>query len=334
MRMRTVWFLLIVVASCGGCGQNVGWVIKPVRLDEALKETTISSDPGLFVSDKILILDIDGLLMNRRGGGLFGPQQNPVSLLAEKLDKAQKDRSIKAMVIRINSPGGGVTASDIMYHRIRRFRAARPEVPVVAVIEDIGASGGYYIACASDVIIAHPTSVTGSIGVMVQTFSISGTMKLLRIDAKAVTSGPRKDMASPFKPLNSKDLAILKGMVDEYYKKFLDVVAEGRDNLTAEKIKALADGRVYTGLQAKENGLVDEIGYLEDAIELAKRRSGSKLVKVVMYHRPLGYRANAYSQAPSISAGTQVNLVNFSVAGLLDAAHPQFLYLWTGHSYR
>ncbi len=333
MKMRMVIVLAAVGTLLSGCGQNVGWVIKPVPLDTALRETVISTDPGLFVTDKILVLDIDGLLMNQRRQGLLSTGENPVALLVEKLDKAQRDPTIKAVVVRINSPGGGVTASDVMYDRLMRFRQSR-KVPVIAVIEDVGASGGYYVACAADTILAHPTSVTGSIGVVVQTVSFAGTMKLLRIEAKAVTSGPRKDMVSPFKPLDPQELAILQTMIDEYHQRFLAVVVKGRSGLDLEKVKALADGRVFTGRQAKEKGLVDELGYVTDAIALAKRKCGAQRVKVVMYHRPLGHPANAYSVAPSPPASPQFNLINLSVADLLAVAQPRFLYLWTGHTYR
>ena len=316
------------LAICG-CGQETGWVLKPVPIDEQLRETVLTADPGWGVTDKIAVLDVDGLLMNQREAGWFGEKDNPVSLFVEKLDKAERDPNLRALIVRINSPGGGVTASDIMYRRLLRFRQAK-KVPVVAVVEDVGASGGYYLACAADSIIAHPTSVTGSIGVMVQALSFAGTMRMLRIDARAVTSGPLKDMASPFKPLDEKDLAILQTIVDEFYDRFLDVVDAGRPKLDREKIKALADGRVYTGEQAKANGLVDELGYMDDAISLAKKASGAGRVKVVMYHRPLGYRANVYSAADGPPA--QINLLNVSVPNLLSLGQPQFLYLWTGHT--
>ena len=332
MRNRLPMVLMLGMFLAAGCG-NTGWVLKPVALGEALKEAVVSRDPGWFVTDKILVLDVDGLLFNERRKGLFSSGENPVSLLVEKLDKAQQDEQIKALVIRINSPGGGVTASNIMYERIRRFRMVR-NIPVIAIIEDIGASGGYYIACAAETIIAHPTSVTGSIGTIVQTISVSGTMKLLRIDAKAVTSGPRKDMASPFKPLDPEDLAILQGMVDEYYLGFLRVVAGSRSNLDPEQIKKLSDGRVFTGTQAKANGLVDQIGFLWDAIALAKRRADLTRAKVIIYHRPLGYRTNVYSAAPTGGSAPQFSLINISPEEILSPLSPKFLYLWTGHTYR
>jgi protease-4 len=214
-----------------------------------------------------------------------------------------------------------------MYQRLLRFRQSRG-VPVVAIIEDTGASGGYYLACAADAIMAHPTSVTGSIGVVVQTISFAGTMEKLGIEAAAVASGPRKTLANPLKPLDKEDLALLQRVVDIYYERFVKVVAAGRPALEAGDVRKLADGSIYTGEQAKANGLVDAVGYVADAVALARRRSGVTKAKVVMYHRPWGAPATAYSAAPDLPA--QFNLFNVTLPSLLSLSRPRFLYLWTG----
>ena len=327
MRIQGAWWILAVSLLASGCGQNMGYLIKPVPVRDDLVETTVSRDPGLFVSDKIAIVDVDGLLMNNRDAGMFGPSDNPVSLFAEKMDKAQKDPDVRAVVLRINSPGGGVTASDMMYRRLAEFRKER-KVPVVAVIEDVGASGAYYLACGTDTILAAPTSVTGSIGVICQTFSLAGTLAKLGIDTKAITSGAMKDMASPLKPLDEADAKVLREMIMEFYGRFVDAVAAGRPAMARDTVRALADGRVYTGTQAAANGLIDKTGDIKDALELAKQRSGVKAAKVVMYDRPWGHKANVYSAAPL--GGMQVNLLNVSAPGVMAWLRPQFLYLWTG----
>ena len=327
--MKTLSLALVVVALSlvAGCGPGTGFLIKPVPVNEALVESTVSTDPGFMVSDKVVVVDVDGLLFNQRGDGLFGPHDNPVSLFVEKIDKAEKDLQVRALVLRINSPGGGVTASDIMYRRLAQFKKER-KVPVVAAIEDVGASGGYYIACGADTIMAAPTSITGSIGVIVQTFSLSGTMAKLGIDTKAITSGPMKDMGSPLKPLSADDQKVLQEMVTEFYGRFLDIVAAGRPKMKREDVKKLADGRIYTGAQAAADGLVDTVGDVKDAITEAKQRAGITAARVVMYDRPWGYKANVYSAAGV--GGTQINLLNLSMPGLMTWLEPQFLYLWTG----
>ncbi len=330
---NTINLSILAVFAClvtaAGCGPNVGYVVKPIPHDERLVETTIASDPGMWISDKIAVIDVDGLIMNQRMG-MLGLDDNPVTLFVEKVDMAQADPSVKAVVLRINSPGGGVTASDIMHRRLVELKAAR-KIPVVAIIEDVGASGGYYIACAGDTIMAHPTAITGSIGVIVQTFSIHNTLDKIGVQVRAVTSGPRKDMGSPLKPLNEEDTAVIQGMVENFYKHFIEAVQAGRPKLKAEQIIKLADGRVYTADQAKENGLIDDIGYMRDALALARKMGHMNRAKAVIYGRPWGYRPNAYAASGSgePSVGTQVNLVNISAPELMRLASPQFLYLWT-----
>jgi len=327
MKAPRTLLLAAVALAATGCGSNMGFLIKPVPVNEKLEETVLSQDPGLWVSDKILVLDVDGVLMNARGDGLFGPDDNPLALFVEKLDKAEKDPKVRAVALRINSPGGSVTATDLMYRRLVEFKKDRT-IPVVALIEDVGASGGYYLACGADTIMVTPTSVTGSIGVIVQLFSLAGTMEKLGITARALTSGPMKDMASPFKPLDENDQKVLQALVDEFYGRFLKVVTAGRPGLGADKVKTLADGRIYTGTQAVSNGLADATGDMKDAVAEAKKRAGLKAAKVVMYGRPWGYRANVYSRSPL--DGAKVNLLNLTPTDVAAWLRPQFLYLWTG----
>jgi protease IV len=321
---------LVAVAVAGlaaGCGPGTGYIVRPIPADESLAEMVVQRDPGLFVSDKIALVDVSGLLTNGRSEGLFGSRENPVALFAEKLDEAQKDPQVRALVLRINSPGGGVTASDLMYRRLMEFKKER-KIPVIAVIEDVGASGAYYLAMGADVIIVSPTSITGSIGVIVQTFSLAGTLDKLGIAAKAITSGPMKDMGSPFKPFDAADQKILQTLVDEFYARFLDIVATGRPKLSKDVIRKLADGRIYTGEQAIANGLADQAGDVNSAVKLAKERAGVKAARVVMYDRPWGYKANVYSTAPVPAAS--LNLSGLSPADVTTWFQPQFLYLWTG----
>ena len=315
------------VCLLGGCGGNTGWLLTPVSLDERLIENEIKRDSGWGVSDKIAVVDIGGVIFNERSKGFFGAGENPVSLFVEKIDKAQADRNVKALVLRINSPGGGVTASDIMHHRVMQYKAATGK-PVIAVMVDVAASGGYYIACAADTIVAHKTTVTGSIGVIVQTVSFAGTMDIIGVTTQAIKSGKMKDMGSPLKPLDEADAKLLQGLVDDFYGKFLAVVDAGRPKLNAEQVRKLADGRIYTADEALKNGLVDSLGYMDDALAVAKNRSGSKRVRVVMYGRPIGHRANAYSAAPEI--GAQFNMINVNAGTLMSMARPRFMYLWSG----
>jgi protease-4 len=228
--------------------------------------------------------------------------------------------------VRINSPGGTVTASDVLYHELRVFKEQR-KIPIVASIVDLGASGGYYVAAAADTIVAHPSSVTGSLGVIMLTVNARGLLEKVGVETTAVTSGPRKDMGSPFRPMTEEERAIFQGVIDSFYQRFLNVVQEGRRNLTADQVRKLADGRIYSGEQAKELGLVDTVGYLDDAIEVAKKKAGLAEARVVVYKRPGDYVNNIYSRWLGVGGGL-AGLTNLDLMALIRGGTPQFMYLW------
>lgn len=305
-----------------GCGASL--LITPVFTRTALVETRVERDSWL-ARDKIAVIDVSGVLRNNRGMRLLGEGEHPVSLLREQLDKARKDPAVKAVILRINSPGGSVTASDLMHDEILRFRTSGK--PVSAVFMDVAASGGYYIACACDEIVAHRTSVTGSIGVIMQLFDLSGTLHLIGVKPEAITSGPSKDAGSPFRALKPEERQQFQAIVDSLYERFVEVVVEGRPKLDEQQVRKLADGRIYHATQAAELGLVDRIGTLRETIQRLKEQVGSQRVQVVTYHRPLAYRPNYYAHTPYPATG-QVNLVNFELPGLGQTGTPQFLYLW------
>lgn len=311
-----------------GCGP-VAYKITAVPAQEELQETVVLSEGGLFPT-KIVQIEVDGLIMDTRKFSLFGTGENPVSLFVEKLDRAAGDPSVKAVVLRINSPGGGVTASDLMYTEVMAYKK-RTSKPVIAVLMDVAASGGYYVACSADEIIAQPTTVTGSIGVIMQTVSFAGTMAKLGITADAVTSGKMKDAGSPLRVMKAEEREVFQKLVNQFYDRFVSVVAAGRSKkLTEEKIRELADGRVYSAQQALEMGFIDSIGTLKGAFATTKERIGAKRIRVVSYQRPTDYKPNVYADAPA--QAPQVNLVNIQIPEAWSDPAPQFLYLWApGH---
>ena len=275
--------------------------------------------------DKVLVMEISGVISSDNKEGFY-TSPGMLATVKEELERAGKDEHVKAIVIKINSPGGTVTASDIIYHELKTFKAAR-KIPVVASIMDVGASGGYYIAAAADAVMAHPSSVTGSIGVIMLTVNAKGLLEKVGVETNAVTSGPRKDMGSPFRAMLPEERAIFQGVIDNFYHRFLQIVQEGRPNLNGETIKKLADGRIYSGEQAKASGLVDEIGYLDDAVDVAKKKAGLTDARVVSYRRPGEFQNNIYSRmaAPSPSLA---NLANVDLLSLVRGGSPQFMYLW------
>lgn len=287
----------------------------------ALQEYNVSGDG----KDKILLVDLSGVISSESREGFY-TYPSLLATIKEELAKAAKDERVKAMVVRINSPGGTVTASDIIYHELKSFKAAR-NIPIVASIMDVGASGGYYIASAADAVMAHPSSVTGSIGVIMLTVNARGLLEKVGVEANAVTSGPRKDMGSPFRQMLPEERAIFQSVIDSFYERFLQVVREGRPNLSAEQVKKLADGRIYSGEQAKQSGLVDEIGYLDEAVDLAKKKAGLTEAKVITYRRPGEYQNNVYSRLMGNGSG-MANLANLDLLSLVRGGTPQFMYLW------
>lgn len=275
--------------------------------------------------DKVLLMDISGVISSDNKDGFY-TSPGMLATVKEELERAGKDERVKAIVLRINSPGGTVTASDIIYHELKTFKAAR-KIPVVASIMDVGASGGYYIAAAADTVMAHPSSVTGSIGVIMLTVNARGLLEKVGVETNAVTSGPRKDMGSPFRAMLPEERAIFQGVIDGFYQRFLHIVQEGRPSLSGDSIKKLADGRIYSGDQAKASGLVDEIGYLDDAVEVAKKKAGLTEARVVTYRRPGEYQNNIYSRLVA-PAPTLANLANIDLLSMVRGGSPQFMYLW------
>jgi protease-4 len=313
-----------MVLVLAGCSPSGGFKITPVPADQSLREKIVHRARG-WVSDRIAIIDVSGVLMNAREHGLLSEGEHAVSLLVEKLEAAASDKRVKAVILRINSPGGTVAASETLYEEIKSFRAKTGK-PVIAFFQDVAASGGYLIACAADEIIAQRGSVTGSIGVVMLTVDLSGTLSKLGIRTEAIKSGPFKDAGSPLRIMRPEERKVFQDLVDGFYQDFLEVVAAGRPNLTPDEIATLADGRVYSAQGALEAGLIDRIGTLREAIEIAQERAGIKAAHVVLYHRPLAWSPTMYAATPSRPAQT-INLFNINLPIFWTKA-PQFMYIW------
>jgi len=277
--------------------------------------------------DKILLTDISGFISDEpASSGLgLGPSAPRVPLLVrlrEELKKAADDKEVRALVVRLNTPGGTVTASDIIYRELMLFRE-RTQIPIVAVMMDIAASGGYYIALAADTIVAHPTTVTGSIGTIMVTANVEGLMQKIGVTANTIKSAEHKDMGSPFRTLTADERRIFQSVIDELQRQFVAKVVERR-RLADDVARTLADGRIYTAPQALTHRLVDSIGYVPDAIDAAKRAAGLSDAKVVVYKRPREYRATYYAQARTEASALDAVAQVAATTGV----GPKFLYLW------
>jgi protease-4 len=218
----------------------------------------------------------------------------------------------------------------MMYREVERFRQ-RTGKPVVALMMDVAASGGYYLAVSADHIVTYPTTVTGSIGVLVQTISVKPALSRIGIEARALTSGPNKDAGSPFNVMTEDQQATLQHLVDTFYGRFTDLVRQRRPDIPEDRFAMVTDGRVVTGVDAVELGLADEVGDLYDAFARAKDLAGIDAAKLIVYHRPLEYVASAYAGVPAApGVGTQVNIAQFNLGGLVPGLDPPFgfYYLW------
>jgi protease-4 len=308
----------LLFAGCSVISVDLSPRIRP------LEEETVEGHGGA----KILLMDVSGFLSDEATGSsplTIGTPPARVPLLVrvrEELKKAGQDPKVRAVVVRINSPGGTVTASDIIFRELDDFRRTS-RVPVVASMMDVAASGGYYVALAADTIVAHPTTVTGSIGVIMISLNAEGLLQKIGLSTATIKSGERKDMGSPFRTLTPEERGIFQSVIDDLYRQFVAKVVERRKIPTAAAT-ALADGRIYTAEQALGHGLVDQIGYVADALQVARRAAGLDEARVIVYKRPRQYRATYYATAET-EAGSFATLSQ--LAGLVGAG-PKLLYLW------
>ncbi len=320
MRCTCLWTAILV--SCfllSGCA-IVTIPLLPVT--EELQERTVEGEGR----DKILLLDVSGVISEekRRRLGLR-EEVSMVDELKEALQKAEKDRNVRGLILRINSPGGTVTASDIIHHELLQHKK-RSGQRITACLMDVGTSGAYYLATAADEIVAHPTTVTGSIGVVAMKFNVQGLMSKIGVEQETIKSGAMKDLFSPFRPSSPEEQKILQTVIDTLHRRFVDVIVDGRKPLTREAVEKLADGRIYTADQALGSRLIDRIGYLDETITEMKRQLNLDRARVIVYHRSDSYKSTIYSslQAPP----AQLNLITINGQELLAPPGVRFMFLW------
>jgi protease-4 len=248
-----------------------------------------SKSKGKSSKNRIAVIVAEGEIMSGEADGVISSEE-----FTKEINKARKNKDVKAIVMRINSPGGSALASEVLWREIER---AKKEKPVIASMGDVAASGGYYLASAADTIVAQPNTITGSIGIFALWFNAEGLLKnKLGITTDVVKTGELSDFLSPTRELTSAEKSIFQGYVDEGYELFLDRVASGRSK-TKDEIRDVASGRVWTGNQAKENGLVDVLGNLEDAIEIAAAKAEiSEDYRVIYYPQVKPWFERFFSQ--------------------------------------
>lgn len=273
---------------------------------------------------RIALVDVDGVIMNQGASPFEMPGYNHEKILAN-LEGIKTDETIKAIVLRVNSPGGGVYESAELADKIIEVKKER-DIPVYTVMENMAASGGYYIAANSEKIYAQAETITGSIGVIMQGFNVSQLLDKLGIEDTTIKSGDFKDLGSMTRENSSEELAIMQSLVDNMYERFIDTVEVGR-KLSRDEIYKLADGRIYDGSQAVENGLVDELGYFDDAlIDLRKSYSLEDSQLIIFEESGLDWLSNPFINIQGLLQKERSPLPDINI----NEDTPQLMYIYKG----
>ena len=243
--------------------------------------------------EKILVVEVLGIITTTAMRDSFLPRQGTLERIDGILEMAKEDKSIKGILLKIDSPGGGVTASDLVFREIKNFKETR-KIPVVACITGQGTSGAYMVALSADRIVALPSAVVGNVGVLLPSISLEGLMDKLGIKNQTLTSGKLKDSGTILRDMNKDDKAILEGIVTEFSQDFIAKVKAGR-SVRPEDLSVIEDGRVMTASTGMKYRLVDQVGYYEDAMKTMESLSNTKGPTVVVYRRKGENKGGFYS---------------------------------------
>ena len=319
---RMAFLLLVAAAALTGCSPHF-------HLDllgkEELTEVVLVPGPA---PEKILMIDVEGMISSIGDASPLSREKNIVSRVFERMERAAGDPLVRAVILRLDTPGGEVTASDIIYHEILRFKE-RTGKPVIGLMMGVAASGGYYIASACDVIMAHPTTLTGSIGVISVFPNVESLMFKIGVKINIIKSGASKDSGTPFRDMTEKERKIFQGIIDEYYGDFLEVVSRNRkERISADELRKIADGRVYAARQALELKLIDEIGYFDDAFRKALSLASLKTARLVAYTYYPKSKTNIYAARLGDYAPPEAKMLE----SYLGALRTGFYYLWLPQS--
>ncbi len=322
------WFLVLLLMLSAGLnvllffvaiGSFLGGGALPT---DGMVEVAISGSG----SKKLLLLRVEGVIQQGSISPWGTPTPDTVEKVRRSLDRARHDDDIAGVLLQVNSPGGGVTASDLIYDLIRQYKADTG-YPVVAHFGDLAASGGYYISMAADRIVAHPTSTTGSIGVIVSILNLAGLLERYDVEEIQITPGdtPLKGMGSPMSPMKPEERAVLQSLVEDMYRRFVDLVVLGRPGLERPAVEKLADGSIYSADRALENGLVDQIGYRRDALQTLLDSAKLGQAKLIEYRPQPTFLDMMFSRVQTPSK------LEIQVGPEIGASEgPMLQYLWNG----
>lgn len=325
-RRRFAWLVIGVVVIIGLFVSSLSSVLRPSERAAGI-EGLIAQAPEKFIEktiegegkDKIVLLRAEGILVDAVSN--FEPDVVNVERLASQSDQAKKDDAVKAVILLVNSPGGSITASDTIYKKIVELKSAGKKV--VVLMREVAASGGYYVSAPADKIIANQGTLTGSIGVILQSVNVEGLFDKVGLRPVTFKAGKFKDILSPTRDITDEERQLVQTLIDEAHGQFITAVADGR-KIDRAKVTALADGRVFSGAQAKHAGLVDDIGNLPEAIKAARELAGISQASVVEYSSLLGGLESLF---PFLGFSGGASAVLGEISPELTLA-PGLYYLW------
>ncbi len=322
MRVSVPLLIILFVFALSSCVKP-RITLFPDSSDEPLEEYVLEGAG----KNKVLLIPVRGFISDSPKEHLLSRKPAMVQEIVSQLRKAEKDKDIKAVLLKVDSPGGSITASDILYHEIMELKK-KNGVKIVAALMGVAASGGYYISLPADFIIAHPTTVTGSIGVIFIRPNMSGLMGKLGLNVEIDKYGKNKDMGSPYRQATDEERQIMKGLIDELGGRFAGLVAHHR-RLTEEALDNIRTARVYLGEEALRLGLVDRVGYLDDAVSEAKKLTGDfDNAKVVVYRRAEFPDDTLYNSASGKTGEIGISLVELALPEAVASLRSGFYYLW------
>lgn len=279
------------------------------------------------ISDKIVQIDLDGMISSMGSDSPFFDALPDMDAIKHQIEQAAADAQAKAIILRINSPGGEVTASDVLYNSVKKAAAVKP---VVVHMDSLAASGGYYIACGATKIVASETTLTGSIGVIIETLNYTDLFGKVGLGMNTFTSGAFKDSLSGARPMREDEKAYVQNLVAQMYERFLGIVSQARGVPTEQLRTTVADGRVVTAREALAAKLVDQIGYIEDAYTLARSLAKAPQAGVVRYYRDVGFfetlgMATKAGALPKTASRLELSLGGASALPQLRPGVPYYL---------
>ena len=313
---RVFWGILLALSVLA----NVGLFLMLIVLGAAVMtggaggfydEAVVREGPR---GTKIVLVNVEGIIHSQQADNVY-----------RQLKAAREDRNVRALIVRVNSPGGTISGSDRIYAELRRYREETGQ-PIVAFMEGVAASGGYYASVACDTIVAEPTAITGSIGVVMSYFVFQELLEnKLGIQPVHLTRGEKKHWPSSFRAPKQEELDYIEErLLTPAYERFVDIVQEGRaKTLSAEEVRQLADGSIYGAPKALEVKLIDKVGYLDDAIGMARSLAGIQAAQVVEYRRPFSFR--------DMLSVKSANTLKLNRNTLYELSTPEVLYMWSAY---